>query len=504
MDSKTNTNGSVEINVAELNEKEVSDDKATSTKSIKKKHTKMSRIAAMGGSYSLAVISIIIAILVAVNVLAAAFPANTTKLDMTSTNLYSITSSTKVVVNALEKDVTIYWIVQADKEDSVIENLLAKYEGLSTHITVMKKNPDVFPTFTSQYTDEDVPNNSIIVECGGKSRYISYEDIYIADVDYTTYSYVYSFDGEGAITSAIDYVVSDELPKIYMLEGHGEAELSSELSTQIEKENIELETFSLLNVDEIPEDADALLIYAPTTDLSDEEVTMLQEYTEAGGKLLVIAGPTEDGTLTNLYSLIADYGVEPVEGVAVDTDREHYAFRSPSILLPNIESSDITDPLIEANYYVIFPLAQGLSVTGSSVTSLLTTSDSSYSKVAGYDMDTYEKEDGDIDGPFSLAVSIETSGDGQIIWFASSYLLNATYNAYSSGANLDLAMNAVSTLIGEREAVSIRSKSLGYNYLTISESSSTMLKTWMIGVIPIAFVLYGIFTVIERRQKRYA
>jgi len=91
----------------------------------------------------------------------------------------------------------------------------------------------------------------MIVERGEKSRYISYNDIYLTDVDYTTYSYVYSFDGEGAITSAIDYVISDELPKVYKLEGHGEAELSAEF--------MELESFSLLNMDEIPEDADALL-----------------------------------------------------------------------------------------------------------------------------------------------------------------------------------------------------------------------------------------------------
>ena len=56
------------------------------------------------------------------------------------------------MVNALEKDVTIYWIVPADQEDEIIENLLGKYESLSSHITAVKKNPDVFPTFTSQYT----------------------------------------------------------------------------------------------------------------------------------------------------------------------------------------------------------------------------------------------------------------------------------------------------------------------------------------------------------------
>ena len=463
-----------------------------------------SRIAAKGGSYSLAVTAIVLAILIAVNILASVLPTSVTKYDITSTNLYSVTSSTKVVVNALEKDVTIYWIVQADEEDEVIENLLGKYESLSSHITVTKKNPDVFPTFTSQYTSEDVPNNSLIVECGDKSRYISYNDIYLTDVDYTTYSYVYSFDGEGAITSAIDYVVSDELPKVYTLEGHGEESLPSEFQTQIEKENIALASFSLLNTDEIPEDADALLIYAPQSDISEEEATLLEDYLTDGGKLLVIAGPTENGTLTNLYSVLEAYGVEAADGIVVESDREHYAFQQPYILLPDISSSEITDPLLEENYYAIIPIAQGLTITGDSATALLTTSDSAFSKIAGFQLETYEKEDGDIDGPFAVAVSVDTGSDGQLIWFSSNHFLEESYNAYSSGANLDLAMNALSSLMGEREAVSIRSKSLSYNYLTISESSASMLKSWMIGIIPAAFVLYGVITVIDRRKKRHA
>ena len=463
-----------------------------------------SRIAAKGGSYSLAVTAVVLAILIAVNVLASVIPAAYTKLDISSTKLYSITSSTKAVVNHLEKDVTIYWVVQADQEDEVIENLLGKYESLSSHITVTKKNPDVYPTFTAQYTDEDVPNNSLIVECGGKSRYISYSDIYLTDVDYTTYSYVYSFDGEGAVTSAIDFCVSDELPKVYLLEGHGEASLPSQFQTQIEKENMELESFSLLNTDEVPEDADALLIYAPESDISEEEAALLEDYLEGGGKVLAVAGPTESGTLTNLYSVLAAYGVEIADGIVVESDREHYAFQQPYILLPDISSNKITAPLLEENYYAIIPIAQGLTVTGSSADALLTTSDTAFSKAAGFQLDTYEKEDGDTDGPFAVAVSVDTGNDGQLIWFSSSYFLEESYNAYSSGANLDLAMNALSALIGERDAVSIRSKSLSYNYLTISDSAASMLKTWMIGVIPGAFVLYGIVTVIDRRKKRHA
>ena len=82
------------------------------------------RIALRGGSYSLAITAVVLAILIVINILASVLPAAVTKYDISSTKLYSITSNTKAVVNALEKDVTIYWIVQSDAEDDVIENLL--------------------------------------------------------------------------------------------------------------------------------------------------------------------------------------------------------------------------------------------------------------------------------------------------------------------------------------------------------------------------------------------
>lgn len=465
------------------------------------------RIAFQGGTYSLAITAIVLAILVALNVMVSALPSTYTNLDISSSKLYSITSNTKVVVNALEDDVTIYWIVQSGEEDDVIENLLNKYESLSDHIDVVKRNPDVYPTFAEQYTDEEVANNSLVVECGEKSRYIGYDDIYVSEANMSTYSYDYSFDGEGAITSAIDYVVNEEQPQLYVLEGHGEAELSESFSTQIEKENIETTTFSLVNADSIPEEADAILIYAPSSDISEEEKNMLSEYVDNGGKLMVLAGPTEDGTLENLYSILSDYGVEVQEGIVVEEDREHYAFQAPYVLLPDMASDEITDPLLEENYYAILPIAQGMTVNSTekgTVTELLTTSDTAFSKVDGYSLTTYEKEDGDIDGPFTVGLSIEGSNEGQIVWFSSSQFLEDMYNSYSSGANLDLAMNALSSLVGENDAVSIRSKSLNYNYLTISDSVSTVLKQLMIGVFPLVYLAIGGVVILRRRKRNEA
>lgn len=470
-------------------------------------HPGQNRIALRGGSYSLVMTAVVLAILIVVNIFASALPTTWTKYDISAARLYSITSNTKVVVNGLTQDVTIYWIVQSGEEDSIIENLLGKYESLSEHITVVKKNPDVYPTFAEQYTDEPVQNNSLIVECGDRSRFLSYDDIYLQEADMYSYSYNTSFDGEGAITSAIDYVVNEEQPQLYLLEGHGEAELPAAFQEQVEKENIETHTFSLLNIDAIPEEADCIMIYAPASDLSQEEKELLADYVENGGKLLVMAGPTEDGTLERLYSLLSDYGIVAEEGIVVEEDRGYYAFQRPYVLLPDMAGDEITDSLIEENYYPIMPISQGLTVPetaeNGTVTEILTTSDSSFNKIAGYDLSTYEKEEGDTDGPFAVAVSVENAQAGKIIWFSSSYFLDELYNAYSSGANVDLGMNALSSLIGESEAMAIRSKSLNYNYLTISDATASLLKVTMIGIFPLLYLGIGISVVLKRRRNQH-
>ena len=58
----------------------------------------------------------------------------------------------------------------------------------------------------------------------------------------------------------------------------------------------------------------------------------------------------------------------------------------------------------------------------------------------------------------------------------------------------------MSSLMGEREAIAIRSKSLNYNYLTISDSTSSTLKTLMIGVFPLTYLAMGIYVMISKRK----
>lgn len=461
-----------------------------------------SRQALRGGGYSLAVTAIVLAIAVAVNLLFAALPSHLTTFDISSSKLYSVTGNTRSVISALEKDVTIYWLVQSDAEDDIIENLLGKYEGLSSHIEVVKKNPDVYPTFAQQYTDSEVVNNSLVVVCGEQYRYVDYYDIYLTEYDSTTYTYnITGFDGEGAITSAIDYVVSDDLPLLYTLTGHGEPDLPTTFADALSKDNIQTAQLNLAAVNAVPEDADLVLLYAPQSDLSEPETAILTDYIENGGKLFVLAGPVEGASFPTLYAMLEPCGVTAAEGIVFEGDSNYYYYGYPYLLMPDLGSHSITDSLIDEGYYPLLPLAQGMTVGSGSgtVTELLTTSSTAFSKVAGFDLTTYDKEEGDTDGPFALAVNIDTDGGGQLIWVSAADFLDDYYNAYASGANVDLAMNAISSLLGEPEAMAIRSKSFDYDYLTISDATAATLKTLLIGVFPATYLAVGVLVVLRKR-----
>ena len=466
------------------------------------------------GGYSLAAIAIVIVMAVLVNVLVNALPETATKLDNTSNQLFTISDQTKKLLSGLEDDVTLYWIVRDGYENDTISLLLDRYEDMSDHISVEKVDPDVYPSFAEKYTSS-LTDNSIVAESGSKSRYIDYYDIYVYDYDYYTYMYYgtydVSFNGESEITSAIDYVVNEELPKVYMIKGHGESDLSTTFETAVEKENIELSDLSLLTEESIPEDASCIIINSPTSDISANEKEVIEDYLLNGGKMILITSPLEDGDLANIKECMSYYGVEVQDGIVVEGNQNYYAWGMPYYLLADIGSHDITEPLISGGYYILLPLAQGLTVTQAqsdtvSVTELLSTSSSAFSKLAGYELTTYEKEDGDVDGPFALSVfitdDISDEEQTQILWISSGALLDDSVNEMVSGANQDFFLNALGFICDQDESsISIHSKSLSAEYLTVSSASASLLSILMVGIIPAIFLAVGVVIWIKRKRR---
>ena len=309
------------------------------------------------GGYSVAAAAIVIAIIVAANALVRALPAQWTQFDTTSSQLFSISDQTESIVGSLETPVTIHWIVQSGQEDATLETLLERYQALSENLTVEKVDPVVSPTFLEQYDVGSVYNNSLIVESEARYRYVDYYDIYEYDYTnyYTTGSVDMNFAGEGAITSAVSYVVNDDLPKVYTLTGHGEGSLSSDFQSAAEQDNMEFEELSLLSAETVPEDADCVLILAPQSDISDVELTALQAYLDGGGRLLLITDPPQEGAeLTNLETLMAGYGVHAVDGIVVEEDQANYAMGLPYTVTREV--STVTDEEGEESQEVTYLL----------------------------------------------------------------------------------------------------------------------------------------------------
>lgn len=466
------------------------------------------------GSYSIGVTAVLIAIVVVLNLVVQELPASFREIDLSSEKLYTIGDQTKEVLENLDKDVELYFIAQDGSESTDIQRLLERYEEGSEHIKTEQKDPAVNPAFTQQYTSDSVSNNSIIVVCGDKSRVVNYSDMYETSINYQTYTQeTTAFDGEGQLTSAINYVISEDMPVLYTLEGHDEASMSSTMTDTIQKANIEIQSLNLLTQDGVPEDASCLFIFAPSTDLSEDEASKIITYLENGGKAFIISNYT-DTDMPNFESVLENYGVRPVEGIVMEGDADHYISQNPYYLLPNIESSDAASGLSSGSRYVLLALAQGIETMDNvsdslTIESILTTSDSAYSKTDLENMQTMEKESADIEGPFDLGVSItEDVGEDeqtQIVYFASSSIFDDTINSYVSGTNYELLSSALSWLCQTEEdstnIISIPSKSLDTSTLTITAADANFWSICVMAVLPVCVLLIGFGIWMKRRKQ---
>ena len=438
------------------------------------------------GSYSVVISAIFIVIVLVVNMIVGSLPSKYTEVDVSSEKLYSISDDTKDFLKKLDKDITIYQVVQSGSEDETIKKLLEKYDEESDHITVEQKDPVVNPKFVTEYTSNDLSANSLIVVCGDRNKVIDYNNIYESTMDYQTYSYqTTGFDGEGQITSAIGYVTSEDLPVLYTLEGHGEKEMDSSIKEDIEKANMDIQSLNLLTESSVPDDADCLFIDSPSTDISEDEKNAIIDYLENGGKAMIFSDYTTED-LPNFDAVLENYGVQRAAGIVFEGDSQHYAMQMPYYLVPTVNSTDASSETASGGYYVLAPYAQGIKKMDDvrdtvTINSILTTSDQAYSKT-DLNSDTLEKEDGDEEGPFDLGVSItETLDDDketQIVYYSSSNLMESQVNQMVSGGNEKLIIESLKWMTDTEDSatVSIPSKSLSVSYLTLTDYDAAFWK----------------------------
>lgn len=480
------------------------------------------------GSYSAFLTLVVIAIVIVVNLMVGELPATVTKVDTSSLKLYTLTDTSVQIVKGLTEDVTMYYIVQNGSEDSSIEEMLDRYASYSSRVSVRKIDPTSNPGFSSKYTDDTLSNNSVIVESAKRYSVVLYNEIYTTEYsEEDIYNYYMTgqtpkgtqyFNGESKLTTAIDYVTSDDLPVLYVVTGHGEVTLPELVTKDAKAENILSEEISLLTTLVIPDDAGTVLLNAPSTDLTENEADILRKYLGKGGKLLLITdySVTSEKKMPNLMALVKEYGLQPESGLLFEANTSYYTSQ-PHYLIPKLNpGADVAKNLSSANITTIVPFCHGISEvdgTAKLVQAVLSTSDSAYLKSTEYleslanmtveeakeIKNPYEKMDGDKTGPFFVgAYAEDTQTGGKLLWFSSPTMLDeGMYQSYNS----ELFMSSLTTLCEKSSSISILGKAMQIQSLAVSMGSVYFWGAIMILVLPVGCAVLGL-VIWNKRRKR--
>lgn len=484
---------------------------------IQKRRWTISRNMISTSVFSTGMIAIVVALTVVVNLIASALPETYTQIDATSQKLYSITKDTEKYLDTLKDDVTLYVMVNKNSKDDNVDRTLQKYASASNHVKVKYVDPNVSPTFASKYTDNDVTSNSIIVVCGDRSKVIDYNsDIYEYSYD-SSYNYsVTGYDCEGQVTAAIQYVTSESTTNVYELTGHDESTLSGDFSEVFQKRFMNVGSLSLLTVDAIPEDCQAIFITAPQSDLSEDDLSKLSQYLGNGGKIYLSIDYSKWNDLTNFKKLLSDNSIETTESLLAETDRSYY-YQSPFYLLPNVENTEVSSS-VAGMTQVFVPYSVGLTYTGeddSNVTSFMTTSDTTIAKAAANIAAVQSQadaaniasvQDGDTQGQYSLGMMVTNENGGELCVLGSAMMCTDSANQIVSGHNATLFNGIVNALVttddeNSDNAVVIAAKDYTVSNLTVSANAMLVYGILWGIFMPIVLIIIGII-VWARRRKR--
>lgn len=457
------------------------------------------------GAYASIISVIVIVIILVINLIVSKMEI---EIDLTANSKFSITAETKDVLKELKDDITIYYIVQQGDELEEIEKIAKQYERYSNKVTLVYKDPVLYPQFGSDLVDEEITQNSFIVvnNSNNRAKYVDYDDMIVQEFDYSYFTYkTTGIDTEGELTSAILYVTSEELPNVYVVQGHQETEIPETFSESLKKMNVNVQTISTLQVESIPEDCDLLYINAPKIDLNDNEYNMIKDYLAAGGNV-VITVDYRAYDLKNVQSILEYYGINMVEGVILEGNINQMMPNYPNLLFPNIESHEITSKAAGSAVLALMPNASGLKTVETkrstlTITPLLSTSDKAFSKVR-LPIQSIAKENGDIDGPFYLGLLSTDNFKGvtsNLVVFSSELTFGEETSQYANGY---LLTGTAGYLLGDtKSSVSIPEKSYGYSYIYPPTKQAIIWGIATVLGIPLVIFFAGAVVCLRRRKK---
>lgn len=458
------------------------------------------------GIYTAAVSALAIVIVIIFNLAVGGLKPGMLEYDITGKDLYTVTDQSADFLKTLDKDVDVVVLAQNDTIDKQLLKFINNYAKISPRIKLKFVDPVLDPTALTTYNAQE---NNIVVSCAetNKTRLLNlagidgYQDGLIL---YDAQTYYYSnqlkpvaLDAEGQLTSAVNYVTSETVNKMYLLKGHGETDLGINASSSISKANIQTAELNLLKDGGVPEDCQMILCCNPEKDLTDDELTMLETYLQDGGKAMLLL---DASALKNFNALLAEYGLQMQSGYIQDTERyyKEYARQYGYYCIYPVQSkeSDITKPITtDALLRGSRGMLQITAGRGDSVlTPFLTTSEKGVLVV---------DQNHSTQGEYILGASAIETIAGKVNAQSRLTVISAidliSDDIPTSLSNMEVFINAVTMNFGQAQNLVIPSKSLDVQLITISHP--VFWSVLFIGVIPVALLAGGLVYWTKRRNR---
>jgi ABC-type uncharacterized transport system involved in gliding motility auxiliary subunit len=462
------------------------------------------------GSLAAASVLVVLGILAAINYLAG---RHNKRWDLTAASQYTLSDQTRKIVTGLTKPVQVTVFARTEEFER-FRARLEEYQYLSTQVKVEYIDPEKRPSMADALKESAL--GTVVMQYEGRVQRVS-------------------SDQEQDLTNGLVKLLQQTQPKVYFVQGHGERDIAgsagdgySGIADRLKADNFAAEPLVLLQQD-VPADASVIVLAGPKSDLLEPEVAKLKAYLGKGGKLLALVDPPQNADappLANVLALLKEWSIDVGTDAVLDPMSRLRGAQPDVPVAARYPYHAITNTfeLLTAYPYARSVKAADGPPAGRTVTAFVESGRNSWAESDLKTLTTKGEarpdfEQGDVQGPVSLAVAVNAPvdsatpapppADGKeaetnpskpetriVVVGDSDFVANSIA---ATAGNTDMFLNIVNWLAQQENMIAVRPRNPEDRRISLTAGQDSMIFWFTLVILPGLIFLAGIQTWWRRR-----